>query len=119
MSTIVVQKYGGSSGADLERLGKVADKVVETARAGHRVVVVVSAMGKTTDQLLGLARDVDPEPPRRELDMLVSTGERVSMALLSIALQRRQVEAISFTGSQAGIITTDLHFNSPITDIQP
>jgi len=119
MSTIVVQKYGGSSVADLERLGKVADKVVETARAGHRVVVVVSAMGKTTDQLLGLARDVDPEPPRRELDMLVSTGERVSMALLSIALQRRQVEAISFTGSQAGIITTDRHFDARITEIRP
>ncbi len=119
MSTIVVQKYGGSSVADLDRLGKVADKVVETARAGHRVVVVVSAMGKTTDQLLGLARDVDPEPPRRELDMLVSTGERVSMALLSIALQKRGVDAISFTGSQAGIITTDRHFDARIVEIRP
>ena len=119
MSTIVVQKYGGSSVADLDRLGKVADKVVETARAGHRVVVVVSAMGKTTDQLLALARDVDAEPPRRELDMLVSTGERVSMALLSIALQKRGIDAISFTGSQAGIITTDKHFDARIVEIRP
>ena len=81
MSSIVVQKYGGSSVADLERLERVADKVLESHRAGHPVVVVVSAMGKTTDGLLAQARTVDPEPPRRELDMLVSTGERVSMAL--------------------------------------
>jgi aspartate kinase len=117
--TIIVQKYGGSSVADLERLGRVADKVLETHRAGHRVVVVVSAMGKTTDGLLAQARQVDPEPPRRELDMLVSTGERVSMALLSIAIQKRGVESISFTGSQAGIITTDRHFDARIVAVRP
>lgn len=117
--SIIVQKYGGSSVADLERLGRVADKVLETHRAGHRVVVVVSAMGKTTDGLLAQARQVDPSPPRRELDMLVSTGERVSMALLSIAIQKRSVESISFTGSQAGIITTDRHFDARIISVRP
>ena len=118
MSGIVVQKYGGSSVSDLERLGRVADKIVETKLAGHGVVVVVSAMGKTTDALLAQARQVDPEPPRRELDMLVSTGERVSMALLSIAIQKRGCEAISFTGSQAGIITTDRHFDARIIAVR-
>jgi len=119
MAGIIVQKYGGSSVADLERLGRVADKVLETHRAGHRVVVVVSAMGKTTDGLLAQARQVDPSPPRRELDMLVSTGERVSMALLSIAIQQRGAESISFTGSQAGIITTDRHFDARIVAVRP
>lgn len=115
---IIVQKYGGSSVADLERLGRVADKILETRNAGHPVVVVVSAMGKTTDGLLAQARQVDPEPPRRELDMLVSTGERVSMALLSIAIQKRGAEAISFTGSQAGIITSDRHFDARILAVK-
>ncbi|MGZ5966482.1 MAG: amino acid kinase family protein, partial [Polyangiales bacterium] len=118
-SRIVVQKYGGSSVADLERLERVADKVLESHRAGHQVVVVVSAMGKTTDGLLAQARQVDAEPPRRELDMLVSTGERVSMALLSIAIQKRGVPSISFTGSQAGIITTDAHFDARIVAVRP
>ena len=116
---IVVQKYGGSSVADLDRLGQVADKVVAARKVGHPVVVVVSAMGKTTDGLLAQARLVDHEPPRRELDMLVSTGERVSMALLSIAIQKRGCEAISFTGSQAGIITTDRHFDARIIAVRP
>jgi aspartate kinase len=116
---IVVQKYGGSSLADLDRLGQVADQILETAAAGHPVVVVVSAMGKTTDALLAQARAVDPHPPRRELDMLVSTGERVSMALLSIAIQRRGGLAISFTGSQAGIVTTDRHFDARILEVRP
>jgi aspartate kinase len=116
---IIVQKYGGSSVADLDRLGQVADKVVAARNVGHPVVVVVSAMGKTTDGLLAQARQVDPEPPRRELDMLVSTGERVSMALLSIAIQKRGCEAISFTGSQAGIITTDRHFDARIVAVRP
>lgn len=119
MRGIVVQKYGGSSVADLERLEKVAEKVLETHRLGHPVVVVVSAMGKTTDGLLAQARQVDSSPPRRELDMLVSTGERVSMALLSIAIQKRGVAAISFTGSQAGIITTDDHFDARILAVRP
>ncbi len=84
---VLVQKYGGSSVADVEKIGAVADKVVAARRAGDDVVVVVSAMGKTTDELLALAKRVASDPPRRELDMLVSTGERVSMALLSIAIR--------------------------------
>lgn len=127
--SIIVQKYGGSSVADVAKLGQVADKVVAAKRAGHDVVVVVSAMGKTTDQLLELARAVSnaapsdgPEGttlPRRELDMLVSTGERVSMALLSIAIHARGAEAISFTGSQSGIITNDRHFDARIIEVRP
>jgi aspartate kinase len=119
--TIIVQKYGGSSVADVERLGKVADRIVAAKRAGHDVVAVVSAMGKTTDQLLALARQVtmSAEPPRRELDMLVSTGERVAMSLLSIAIRARGVEALSFTGSQCGIITNDRHFDARIIEVRP
>ncbi len=116
---IVVQKYGGSSVADVEKLGRVADKVVAARHAGDHVVVVVSAMGKTTDQLLALAKQVDENPPRRELDMLLSTGERVSMALLSMAIQKRGTPAISFTGSQSGIITNDRHFDARILEVRP
>ncbi len=124
---IVVQKYGGSSVADVQKLGQVADKVVAAKRAGHDVVVVVSAMGKKTDELLALAKSVAAsapgdqpiEPPRRELDMLVSTGERVSMALLSIAIHARGHDAISFTGSQSGIITSDRHFDARIIEVRP
>ncbi|WP_438015077.1 aspartate kinase [Sorangium sp. So ce315] len=122
---IVVQKYGGSSVADVDRIGKVADRVVAAKRAGNDVVVVVSAMGKTTDGLLALARQVagaggaGADPPRRELDMLLSTGERVSMALLSIAIQARGFEAISFTGSQSGILTNDRHFDARIIEVRP
>src|SRR6476619_3695919 len=106
MST-VVQKYGGSSGADVDCIGRVAAKVAATRRAGKNVCVVASAMGDTTDELLALAKRVSETPPRRELDMLLSAGERISMALLSIALNDLGVEAISFTGSQSGIITND------------
>ncbi|MGF1467790.1 MAG: aspartate kinase [Sandaracinaceae bacterium] len=116
---VIVQKYGGSSVADVERLQAVADKVVAAHRAGQRVVVVVSAMGGTTDGLLSLARQIDETPPRRELDMLVSTGERVAMALLSMAIQKRGVDAISFTGSQSGIITNDRHFDARIIEVRP
>jgi len=124
---IVVQKFGGSSLADLERLGGVADLVMRTRRAGYDVVVVVSAMGKTTDGLLALGRDAARapgsaavgEPPRRELDMLVSTGERVSMALLSIAIGARGGDAVSLTGSQSGIITNDRHFDAKIIEVRP
>jgi len=116
---VLVQKYGGSSVADVEKIGEVADKVVAAKRAGHDVVVVVSAMGKTTDELLSLARRVATDPPRRELDMLVSTGERVSMALLSIAIHSRGADAISFTGSQSGIITNDRHFDARILEVRP
>ncbi len=130
MSKIIVQKYGGSSMADVAKIGLVADKVVAAKRAGHDVVVVVSAMGKTTDELVALARKISgadgsghdhpaSSPPRRELDMLVSTGERVSMALLSIAIQARGLEAISFTGSQSGILTNDRHFDARIIEVRP
>lgn len=127
--SIIVQKYGGSSVADIERLQRVAAKVVATRAAGHDVVVIVSAMGKTTDNLLALARDAarvagaptdrPSEPPKRELDMLVSTGERTSMALLSIAIHALGHEAISFTGSQVGIITNDRHFDARIIEVRP
>jgi aspartate kinase len=118
---VLVQKYGGSSVADVQKIGVVADRVVHARKQGDDVVVVVSAMGKTTDQLLELARSVAPgfDPPRRELDMLLTTGERVSMALLSIAIAARGLEAISFTGSQSGIITNDRHFDARIIEIRP
>ncbi|MEP7051657.1 MAG: aspartate kinase [Pseudomonadota bacterium] len=116
---IVVQKYGGSSVADTEKILQVARHVAATQRAGLSVVVVVSAMGKTTENLLGLARSLAPEPPRRELDMLVSTGERVTMALLSMALSTCGCDAVSFTGSQSGIITNDRHFDAQIIEVRP
>ncbi len=116
---ILVQKYGGSSVADVEKIGAVADRVVAAKQAGNDVVVVVSAMGKTTDGLLELARRVSTEAPRRELDMLVSTGERVAMSLLSIAIHARGADAISFTGSQSGIITNDRHFDARILEVRP
>ena len=116
---IVVQKYGGSSVADVERLGRVAERVVRARRDGYDVVVIVSAMGDTTDALTRLARQVDPNPPRRELDMLLTAGERISMALLSMAIQRRGCEAISFTGSQSGILTSDRHSGATILEVRP
>jgi aspartate kinase len=116
---IVVQKYGGSSVADVEKLRKVARKVKETRERGYQVVVVVSAMGDTTDELLALAKQVSPDPPRRELDMLLTCGERISMALLSMALQEQGVPAISFTGSQSGIITNDAHAQARIVEVRP
>lgn len=117
--SVIVQKYGGSSVADVEKIGLVADRICATRDEGFGVVVVVSAMGKTTDELLGLARSIDPNPPRRELDLLLSTGERVSMTLLSMALQRRGCDAISFTGSQSGILTNDWHFDAKILEVRP
>lgn len=118
---VVVQKYGGSSVADIDKLRRVADQVVRAREAGHDVVVVVSAMGKATDNLLTLAREAAAgcDPPKRELDMLLSTGERVSMALLSIAIQARGHDAVSFTGSQSGIITNDRHFDARIIEVRP
>ena len=115
----IVQKYGGSSVATVEKLGQVADMVAAARRRGDDVVVVVSAMGKTTDELIALAKKISPEPARRELDMLVSTGERVSMALLSIAMHARGIDSISFTGSQSGIITSDRHFDARILEVRP
>ncbi len=117
--SVIVQKYGGSSVADVSRLRDVAQRVVATAREGHRLVVVVSAMGETTNELMDLARQVTPNPPRRELDMLVSVGERISMALLSMAIQELGLQAISFTGSQCGILTNDSHANARILEVRP
>ncbi|HEY0466011.1 MAG TPA: aspartate kinase [Polyangiaceae bacterium] len=116
---IVVQKYGGSSVADPEKIQQVARHVAATRSSGLQVVVVVSAMGKTTENLLSLARSLAAEPPRRELDMLVSTGERVTMALLSMALTSLGIDAVSFTGSQSGIITNDRHFDAEIVEVRP
>jgi aspartate kinase len=115
----VVQKFGGSSVADVEKIRKVAKKIAETRRAGTHVCVVVSAMGDTTDELLALAKKVSPAPPRRELDMLLSAGERISMALVSMALDDLGVPAISFTGSQSGIITNDSHAAARIVEVRP
>jgi aspartate kinase len=116
---IVVQKYGGSSVADVDRIRKVADRVAATKAAGKDVVVVVSAMGDTTDELLALAKRLTESPSRRELDMLLSAGERISMALLSMALNARGVPAVSFTGSQSGIVTNDSHTNARIVEVRP
>jgi aspartate kinase len=116
---IIVQKYGGSSVADVARLRQVADRVMRTRRAGFDVVVVVSAMGDTTDDLLALAKQVSANPDRRELDMLLTAGERISMALLSMAIRELGGEAISFTGSQSGIITNDRHVDARIVEVRP
>ena len=117
--SIVVQKYGGSSVADAARMKQVADRVMRTRAQGHDVVVVVSAMGDTTDDLLRLAKQVSANPDRRELDMLLTAGERISMALLSIAIRELGGDAISFTGSQSGIITNDRHVDARIIEVRP
>jgi aspartate kinase len=116
---IVVQKYGGSSVADVRKLKQVAQRVMDTRARGHDVVVVVSAMGDTTDDLLAMAKQVSDSPDRRELDMLLSAGERISMALLSMAIRDRGGNAISFTGSQSGIITNDRHVDARIIEVRP
>ena len=117
--SIIVQKYGGSSVADIDKIRIVADKVVATKQKGHDVVVVVSAMGNTTDELLQLARQLVPNPDSRELDMLVTVGERISMALLSMAIHALGHEAISLTGSQCGIITNHSAGGARIIEVRP
>lgn len=116
---IVVQKYGGSSVATVEKIKQVARRVVATREQGLRVVVVVSAMGKTTDELLSRAKAISPSPSRRELDMLLSCGERASMALLSMAIHELGHEAISLTGSQSGLLTNSRHSGARIIDVRP
>ncbi|MGQ7295189.1 aspartate kinase [Quadrisphaera sp. KR29] len=116
---LVVQKYGGSSVADAAGIKRVAARIAETRRAGHDVVVVVSAMGDTTDELLDLAEQVSPLPPARELDMLLTSGERISMALLAMATANLGIQARSFTGSQAGVITDSAHGRARIIDVTP
>ncbi len=115
----IVQKYGGSSVADAECIKRVAQRIVATRKAGHEVVVVVSAMGDSTDELIDLAERVSPLPPARELDMLLTAGERISMALLAMAISDLGVEARSFTGSQAGVITDAVHGKARIIDVTP
>ena len=116
---LIVQKYGGSSVADAEGLKRVANRIVATKKAGHQVVVVVSAMGDTTDELIDLANQVSPMPHGRELDMLLTAGERISMALLAMAIGNLGHEAQSFTGSQAGVITDSKHGAARIIDVTP
>lgn len=115
--SLIVQKYGGSSVANAERIKHVARRVVETKRKGHRLVVVVSALADTTDDLLELARSITDRPSERELDMLLATGEQVSVALLAMAIQKLGEKAISFTGPQVGIITDRIHTKARILDI--
>ena len=116
---LIVQKYGGSSVADVDKLKKIASMIAAVKKQGIDVVVVVSAMGKTTNQLIEMAKAISPNPPRREMDMLLSTGERTSMALLCIALHQEGIESISLTGSQAGIITNDRHNDARVIEVRP
>ena len=116
---LIVQKYGGSSVADAESMKRVASRIVATKKAGHQVVVVVSAMGDTTDELIDLANQITPIPEGRELDMLLTAGERISMALLAMAIKNLGHEAQSFTGSQAGVITNSVHGKARIIDVTP
>ena len=116
---LIVQKFGGSSVADAESIKRVAARIAATKRSGQSVVVVVSAMGDTTDELIDLANQVSPMPNGRELDMLLTAGERISMALLAMAISNLGLEARSFTGSQAGIITTSTHGRARVIDVTP
>ncbi|AEK91512.1 Aspartokinase [Corynebacterium pseudotuberculosis] len=116
---LVVQKYGGSSLESAERIRRVAERIVATKKQGNDVVVVCSAMGDTTDELLDLAAQVNPVPPAREMDMLLTAGERISNALVAMAIESFGAKAQSFTGSQAGVITTERHGNARIVDVTP
>ncbi|MGH9169062.1 MAG: aspartate kinase, partial [Acidimicrobiia bacterium] len=117
--SIIVQKYGGSSVADIDRIGAVCDRVIRAKQAGNEVVVVVSAMGHQTDDLLSMAHRLTPMPNARELDLLLTAGERIAMSLLSIAVNAAGFPAASYTGSQAGIITDTRHGRAKIIDIRP
>jgi aspartate kinase len=115
----IVQKYGGSSVADVDKLRKIVKLIAGLRNQNFDVAVVVSAMGKTTDELVMMAREISPKPPRREMDMLLSTGERITMSLLSMALNERGLSAVSLTGSQAGIITNDRHNDAQVIEVRP
>lgn len=117
--SLIVQKYGGSSVADAESIRRVAKRIVDTKRAGNEVVVTVSAMGDSTDELIDLAHEITPIPDPREFDMLVTTGERISMALLAMAIKSMGYDARSYTGSQAGMITDAKHGDARIVDVTP
>ena len=116
---LVVQKYGGSSVGDAEKIKHVARRIIDTQNEGNQVCVVVSAMGDSTDELLELANQVSSNPEGRELDMLLTAGERISMALLSMAINDLGAKSLSFTGSQAGIITDEVHGNARIAEVMP
>ena len=117
--TCIVQKYGGSSVADVDKLRKIAGLIAGVKGRNFDIAVVVSAMGKTTDELVRMAREIASKPPRREMDMLLSTGERITMSLLSMALHEQGLRAVSLTGSQAGIITNDRHNDAQVIEVRP
>ena len=117
--TCIVQKYGGSSVADVDQLRKIGRMIADLKVRNHDIAVVVSAMGKTTDELVTMARAISPKPPRREMDMLLSTGERITMAMLCMALHEQGIDAVSLTGSQAGIITNDRHNDAQVIEVRP
>lgn len=117
MNKIVVQKYGGSSVSNIEKIKKIAHKIVQKAKEGYQLVIVVSAMGKSTDELIKMAKDITINPREREVDMLLSTGEQISIALLTMAIHSLDWEAISFTGRQAGIMTNAAHTKAKVTNI--
>ena len=119
MMKCIVQKYGGTSVADIDKIKLIADKIAKTKKEGYNIAVVVSAIGKTTNQLIEMAKLISPDPPKRELDMLLSTGERTTMALLCIALHELGIEAVSLTGSQAGIVTNDVHNDAKVIEVRP
>ena len=114
---IVVQKFGGTSVATAEKIHSASRKVIAAKTAGHQVVVVVSAMGHTTDELIELARQISPNPPKRELDQLLATGEQVTIALIAMAIHAQGHDAISFTGAQIGLITDAVHSKARIREI--
>jgi aspartate kinase len=118
MKTLIM-KFGGASVATPEQFSKIADLIIARFKIFKRIVVVVSAMGNTTNELIALAKKVHPEPPKRELDMLISVGERISISLLAMALSLKNKEGISFTGSQSGIITSPNHTDATIIDVRP
>lgn len=118
MKTLIM-KFGGASVATPEHFGRIADLIVDRIREYSRIAIVVSAMGDSTNQLIELAKKVNPDPPRREYDMLVTVGERISISLLAMALALKEKEAISFTGSQSGIITCGRHTDARIIDVRP
>jgi aspartate kinase len=118
-SSIIVQKYGGACLGTPAKISAVARDIADVYRQGHRIVVIVSAMGKTTDELVTMAYQVSPQPNRRELDMLLTTGERISMSLMSMALSSLGIPAISFTGSQAGVLTDQSHSSARIIEVRP
>ena len=118
MSTLVM-KFGGAAVATPEHFSRIADIILSRMKEHQRIAIVVSAMGDSTDQLIALAKKVNPDPPRREYDMLISVGERISISLLAMALAAKNHEAISFTGSQSGIITCGRHTDARIIDVRP